>query len=176
MWVACISLFIYYKLLAKEKVDSGKTVAENKARKTVLILMICLAYLTGLLEIWYQFDIRYSDLPVYAIYLQAYSFAITLVLLFIFRKDPVYPALKFILTAFCFAIYIFSSGVNHEVSLALSPSGKSALFSIHWVAALILLWLLYDMIRFFFPKKEWIMVELSFCVYLDSCNGNHYGA
>jgi uncharacterized membrane protein len=93
--------------------------------------------------------------PVHAVYLQAYSFAFVFILLPFFKKDTAYPLLKFVLTAFCFVLYIINISANHDVSLALlSGNGNTRLFIAHWIADVFLLWLLYDLIRFFFNKEN----------------------
>jgi hypothetical protein len=52
------------------------------------------------------------------------------------------------------ALYLFYSSINYQVSTALINSPNSRLFTAHWIGALLLLWLLVDLISYFFRQKS----------------------
>ncbi|HEX7844898.1 MAG TPA: DUF2339 domain-containing protein, partial [Chitinophagaceae bacterium] len=153
--VVAIALFLYHRLMPAE------TAA---VRRTVLITAISIAYLAGVLEMYYQFSSRYTDVPIHTIYLLAYTFIVAVLLLKIFRKDAAYSTLKLFFTIICFAFYLFGLAELGNISLTLLTKGNGWHFAAHWLAAGILLWMLYDLCKFFFKRKEdeWIIRDASF--------------
>lgn len=160
------ALYIQYEMIKKEKSDSFiYTISTIGARNVTLIASIFILYLCGILEIHHQFSQRYTEVPVHSVYLQAYSFLFTILLLWLLRKKESYPVVKFLFTAFCFGLYLINISANHKVSLSLlSGKGNALLFIAHWIAAILLLWLLYDIIRFFFRKANvnWVAYRSPF--------------
>lgn len=153
---AAVSLFLYYLLLKKEKDDFVNELPGNSVRKLVLILVIGLAWLSGILEIYYQFNTRYPEVSVYVVYLQVYTFAFSILLLRIFKTDPQQPVLKFFFTGACFVFYLLNLRATAEISLSLLTDNRGALFAAHWIAAALMLWLLYDLVTFFRRNnKDW---------------------
>ncbi|MBI5857981.1 MAG: DUF2339 domain-containing protein [Sphingobacteriales bacterium] len=152
-------LFLYKHLLRKEKergfINSLDTVI---VKKTMNVAAILILYLSGMFELYYQFSTRFQQSPVHSLFIQAYSFAFVIVLLGIYRKESGYPLMKIILTGYCFILYLFniSAGTVVSESLLNSINGKN-LFTVHWAAVVLLLWLLVDFVRFFFYRnqKEW---------------------
>ena len=161
-----IALFIYHRMIRKEQGEEFiYTISTSSSRKAVLIVAVVILYLSGALELYYQFSNRLPLMPVHAVYLQVYSFAFVFILLPFFKKDTVYPLLKFLLTAFCFGLYLINISGNLKVSMSLlSGNGNSSLFIAHWIADVFLLWLLYDLIRFFFNKDDerWLEFRTAF--------------
>jgi uncharacterized membrane protein len=145
--VATVALFSYHGLMKKE--TTALFYGQFSAaiiRRMVLIAAVLVAYLAGVLEIYYQFATRYTEAPVFQVYLQLYSFLFTALLLFLFRKDVYQPLMRLLLTGFCFAFYLFSLPALYEVSLSLFETNKGILFLAHWAGAAVLLWLLYGVI------------------------------
>jgi uncharacterized membrane protein len=152
---ASLSLFIYYVLLRKENEPVfGAGISTNHTRSLVLGLAIFVAYLTGVLEINNQFRLHFPETSVYMVYLQAYTFAVTFLLLQLFKRSPSFSLLKFLLTALCVAFYLLCLRYNTDISSNLLAGGQGLLFSAHWVAAILLLYLLFDLVRFFFQEKN----------------------
>ena len=160
------ALFIYYFLMRKEQDATYiNNFTTGFVRKAMLITAISSLYLAGVLEFYYQFSTRYPEVPVHVIYLQAYSFAFVIVLLKIFKKNAELPLLKLLFTGFCLGFYLINISTNYEVSLSLlTTGGNGILFIAHWIAAILLLWLLYDLILFFFKKdnEAWLSCRSSF--------------
>ena len=156
--VVSVSLFIYCKLLYSDSDPLFSNPANLQTlRRATLIAAITITFLTGLLEIAFQFNSRYPELPLANAYIQAYSYASAILLLWIFRRDNSFPVMKFLFTCLCFAVYLSSTQATYEASIYLLGAGKGFLFLGHWVAVLLLLWLLYDLIVFFFRQqtKSW---------------------
>jgi uncharacterized membrane protein len=154
--VVSIALFIYHRMIRKEQGEEFiAAIPTSLSRKVLLIAAVSILYLSGVLELYYQFSNRITQAPVHSVYLQTYTFAFVLILLLLYKKKIAYPFLKFLLTAFCFVLYLINIAGNQLVSISiLTGNGNSNLFLAHWVADLLLLWLLYDLIRFFFDKAN----------------------
>jgi len=153
--LSAVSYFIYYRLMRMEA-DSYylKGVTNRQVRNFLLVGSILIAYFSGVLEIFYQFSTRFPDRLIYVIYLQLYTFAVTWLLLQLFRRSDKPGLLRLGLTIFCFALYLLSLRTNYEVSFQMLRSGNDkSHFIAHWIAAVILFKLLYDLI-FFFRKNQ----------------------
>lgn len=163
---AAAALFIYYHRFQKEKEEMYTgSYSTGTVTSTVLIIAVSTLYMSGILELYYQFSTRYPGIQVYKIYLQAWSFAFVVILFFIFRKRAGFPLLKLALTAFCFGIYLVNINANYQVSFSLCTGvGSKGFFAAHWIADLLLCWLLFDLIRFFFKKEneQWLDYKAAF--------------
>ena len=151
---SAIALFIYYKLMYKEADTGYLANITNRGVKDLLLgAFIITLYLSGALEIFYQFSTRSDFTSIFSIYLQLYTFLFAIVVLFIFRSSPVFPVLKFLFTLLCLGLYIINITTNHEVSLALLEKDKGGLFIAHWLSVILLIWLLVDLV-IYFKKNE----------------------
>ncbi len=155
-FVVSLALFIYQRLMKKEQEEFFIGNLTNKfIRQVSLIAAISILYLAGVLEIYYQFSRYYQSIAVHVVYLQLYTFLFTAVLFYFIKKLSDFPILKILFTTFCLALYLINVTPNYEVSFSLlTIKGGGLLFAAHWIAAIILLWLLYDVIKFFFSRKE----------------------
>lgn len=148
-----IALYIYYRLNNGEEKANVKMNAID-LKKINLFLVFMVAYVSGILEIYYQFNSRYPDLGIYTIYLELYSFIFVTATFWILRKSDSLPLLKFILTVLSLVLYLVNIQVNYELSKQLIQTGPASLFMGHWLFAGLLGWLSYDMIVFFFKKRN----------------------
>ena len=151
-----LALFAYHHFLKKEEdrvfISGYQT---SSVKKIVSAAAIIILYLSGLLELFYQFRFRYPEIPVHVAFLQAYTFLFVIILLRIFKRNAEFPLLKLVLTIGCFTIYLINLGANMEVSRWLiSQPGIRSFMIVHWLAAILLIWLLYDLVRFFFDKEN----------------------
>ncbi len=144
------SLLIYYKLMHKEA-DSFylNSITNETIRYFLLGAFIVTLYLSGALEIFYQFSTRSDVKSLFNIYLQLYSFVFAIGILFSFRKETVFPVLKFLFTILCLGLYLVSINVNSQVSLALLLKNEGNLFIVHWIGVALLGWLLLDLVTYF---------------------------
>ncbi|MEO5563590.1 MAG: DUF2339 domain-containing protein [Chitinophagaceae bacterium] len=150
-----ISLFIYYILLRKDKEEYYlKEISNHWVKNILLVLAFIVMYSAGAWEICYQFSTRFPQTDVYAVYLQAYSFTAAIIILQLRKRSTHFAYLKFLLTALSLGLYLFHLFINYNVSIALLNNNNSVLFIAHWVAAILLLWLLYDLVRFFFTNSK----------------------
>lgn len=164
--VAAASLFIYARLTKNDN-DSNFLPAYTtvQMRALVVFMAIVVAYFAGLLEIYYQFSTRYTlQAPVHVIYMQLYSFTFAVVLFRFYRNKEQYALLKFIFTALAFAFYVTHLVNTYDISLELLLNNKGALFIAHWLAAALLLWMLYDLVLFVFKDQtgKWSVYRPSF--------------
>lgn len=155
---ASVALFIYYALLRRSAGIYPNEETNRLIRQGFLCAAILLVYLAGALEIFYQFSTRVPYSAIYTVYLQLWSFAAAILLLRIFRRSAAFPVLKFFLTALCLGLYLLCLSANYRVSMAMAGQENDYLFTAHWIASALLLWLLYSLVRFFFGNnnnKEW---------------------
>lgn len=163
--VVSVALFIYYRLLHRTPEDNYIGEINNRQVKNIfLVVSIIVAYLAGVLEIFYQFNTRFPQVAIHTVYTQAYSFAVAILLLQVFKRSAQLPLLKFLLTTLCLGLYLFNLKINYTVSLELLTQANNSLFIAHWIAALLLGWLLYDLIRFFFRQNQesWLAYRPAF--------------
>jgi len=146
--VSAISLFIYHRLMKKEADSYYLPGITNKSLRNLLLkLAIVVAYLSGALETWYQFQTRIPGIPLSAMYLQLYTFLFTLVLLLSFKRNASIPLLQLFLTIFCFVFYLWNLPSNYDVLQEMLASGKSrAGYIAHWISIVLLFRLLYDLV------------------------------
>ncbi len=153
--VVSAALLLHYFLQQKEKEDSFYTgIPAGPIRTATLILGCCISYLTGYLEIHFQFSSHNPETPASTIYLQLYTFCFIVLLLYLFRKDKAAPLLRLLFTLFAFGFYLRGMSNTRAFSLYLVERSSGMYFLAHWAAVLILLWLLYQLIRFFFKKEN----------------------
>ncbi|MBS1653421.1 MAG: DUF2339 domain-containing protein [Bacteroidetes bacterium] len=163
--VATASMFIFY-LLMKKEADSYylNGITNRSVRDFLLSAGIILIYLSGALEIYYQFNTRINTEPIYLIYLQLFSFVFAFGLLKVFRNQRSAGMLRFALTFLCFAVYLINIRSNYDISFNMLHTGAFKLhFIAHWLAAVVLFKLLYDLIMFFRKNKiTWSGYQNSF--------------
>jgi len=144
------SLFIFYKLMYKEA-DTFylANITTRGIRDFLLGAFIIVLYLSGALEIFYQFGTRSQVELLYVIYLQLYTFIFATVILFSFRRSSVFPVFKFSFTVICLGLYLININTNYEIALALIQKNNSGLFVAHWISVMVLFWLLMDLVIYF---------------------------
>ncbi|MBX9783686.1 MAG: DUF2339 domain-containing protein [Chitinophagaceae bacterium] len=153
---AGIALLLYYLLLKKENETNYIGSVSNKAiRNYLLITGVAVVYLSGALEIIHQFDKRVPLINLGMMYLQLYSFAFAVAVMYVFKKASSFILLKFALTIMCVLLYVYGLNINYKVSLQMLQTGAfKNHFWAHWVAAALLFWLLYDLILYFRKNRE----------------------
>lgn len=153
-----VSLFIYYKLMYKEADTFYLNSIRNQSIRDFLLggLVVTL-YLSGALEIFYQFSTRNNIESLYIIYLQLYTFLFAIIVLFSFKMSTVFPVFKFLFTILCLGLYLINININYDISLSLIRKGQGNLFFAHWIAVICLGWLLIDLVIYFrrTPEKNW---------------------
>ena len=149
------SLFIYYKLMYKEA-DTYylKNLQNQSVRDLLLGAFFVTLYLSGALEIFYQFSSRNNIQSLYIIYLQLYTFLYAIIVLFIFKRSAVFQAIKILFTILCLGLYLLNINTNHEISLALLQKNNGSLFIAHWISVVLLAWLLIDLVIYFYKTKD----------------------
>lgn len=153
--VTAAAFLLYYRMMQKEADTFYLAGLPNKfIRNTLLTSGFIFAYLAGALEIYHQFYTRLPGTNIHAAWLQLYSFAFILFVLLIFKQSSSYSLLKFMLTIAGMAGYLFCLRINYDISWQMLLEGKNQVhFIAHWAAALLLAWLLYDLISFFRKQK-----------------------
>jgi len=153
-FAVAVSLFIYYKLMYKEA-DTFylKTLRNQSIRDLILGAFVITLYLSGALEIYYQFSTRNNIESLFFVYLQLYTFLFAIIVLFSFKRSTVFPVFKFLFTILCIGLYVININTNHEISLALLQKNNGSLYIAHWISAVLLGWLLIDLV-IYFKKNE----------------------
>jgi uncharacterized membrane protein len=145
-----VSLFIYHRLMYKEADTFYLQGIRNQGVKDFLLgFFVIVLYLSGALEIYYQFSTRNNVESIFTIYLQLYSFIFAVFFLFIFKRSSVYPVFKFLFTFFCIGLYFINVYTSYNVSLALLQQNEGVLFMAHWISVILLTWLLVDLVIYF---------------------------
>ncbi|MDP4263391.1 MAG: DUF2339 domain-containing protein [Bacteroidota bacterium] len=150
------AFLLYYSRMRKEADTFYLQEITNKLVRNIFLLTgIILGYSAGAWEIYYQFGTRLPGTSIYAAYLQLYSFAFILFLLPSFKKSPWFIFLKFILTIAGVVLYINNLHINYIISVQMLVTGKyTGHFIAHWISAVLLTWLLYDLIAYFRKQKN----------------------
>jgi len=158
------ALFIYFLLMRKEADSWYIAPVTNKAvRRILLVISLAIAYLSGALEVWYQFGSRIPGVPVYAIYQQLYTFSFTTILLFAFRNYKNSSWLRLLLTFFCFGLFLVYLDEVYNVLQHILTTGQYKLhFIAHWISSLLLFKMLYDLIVYFRRQNQWKSYETAF--------------
>jgi len=159
------SLFIYYKLMYKEADTFYLNNLRNQSiRDLLLAAFVVTLYLSGALEIYYQFGTRNNIESLFIVYLQLYTFLYAIIVLFSFKRSTVFPVFKLLFTILCIGLYIININSNHEISLALLQKNNGSLFIAHWISAVLLGWLLIDLVIYFrkTEDKNWSFYLYSF--------------
>jgi uncharacterized membrane protein len=152
---AGISLAVYYHLLRREQKPALPALFSLAVLKNpVCVALISILFLTGLLEIYYQFTSRVPHLPVHFLYMALYTFSAAVLIQFVFHKSVHYPVLKLSLTLLCMGIYLTSITSSAQLAMNIGGTARSVWFLPHWAAAILLLWMLYSAFRFFFSKQN----------------------
>lgn len=150
-----VSLFINYRLMYKEADTFYLNGITNKTVKDLLLAAFILTlYLSGALEVFYQFSTRTDIDSLFIIYLQFYTFLFTIIILFGFRRSIIFPVFKMLFTMLCLGLYLVNININHEVSLALLQNNNGGFFIAHWISIILLLWLLLDLVVHFKKAED----------------------
>ncbi len=162
--VSAAAFYIYFLLMRKEADSYYLAAVTNKSvRTTLLIASLALAYLSGTLEVWYQFSSRITEIPVYAIYQQLYSFTFGILLLFILRKYKNADLLHLLIPFFSFCLFlIYLKEVYAVLQHVLLNGQYKSHFIAHWISDVLLFKLLYDLIVYFRKQSKWKSYEKAF--------------
>ena len=155
--VAGVAMLIYYALMRRQADTYYLDKLTNKAvRNFLLIGASSVFYLAGLLELYYQFDTRLKDYPVYSLYLQTYTFVSVIILGLIFRNAKHSATLRLILATASIVIYGMSLYINQALSISLINKPEGMHFIVHWISVAMLVYILYDAIRLFRANRiQW---------------------
>ena len=150
-----VSLFIYYKLMYKEA-DTFylRNLRNQSVRDLLLGAFVITLYLSGALEIFYQFSTRNNTGSLFIVYLQLYTFLFAIIVLFSFMRSTVFPVFKFLFTILCIGLYVININNNYEISLALLQEYNGSLFIAHWISVVLLGWLLIDLVIYFRKSED----------------------
>jgi len=123
-------------------------------RDLLLAAFVIALYLSGALEIYYQFSTRNNIGSLFIVYLQLYTFLFAIITLFSFKRSTVFPVFKLLFTILCIGLYVININTNHEISLALLQKNNGSLFIAHWISAVLLSWLLIDLVIYFRKTED----------------------
>ncbi len=151
-----IALLLYYKLTQKEADTFYLPGIKNRfVRNSLISSGIILVYAAGAWELYYQFITRLPGTLIYVIYLQLYSIVFILLVLHFFKTSASFPWLKLMLTIAGMVLYIFNLRATYITSLEMLTKGQNGIhFIAHWIGAILLTWLLYDLIIYFRKQDD----------------------
>ncbi len=152
---AAAALLLYYVLIKRDRNELFfKSVSNRAVGNTVLKAGIASAYLAGILEIGFQFSLRNPGVSASTIHWQCYTYLFVLILLQVFSNHKSAALLRLVLTLYSLGIYIIGLPSVQTYSLYLAKNNQGIWFTAHWVAVLLLLWLLYRLIRLLFAAEN----------------------
>ena len=131
-----------------------KNLRNQSIRDLLLGAFIVTFYLSGALEIYYQFSTRNNIESLFIVYLQLYTFLFAIIVLFSFKRSTVFPVFKLLFTILCTGLYVININTIHEISLALLQKNNGSLFLAHWISIILLGWLLIDLVIYFKRTKD----------------------
>ncbi len=150
-----VSLFIYFRLMYKEADTFYLRNLRNQSLRDLLLgAFIVTLYLSGALEIYYQFSTRNNIESLFIVYLQLYTFLFAIIVLFSFKRSTVFPVFKLLFTILCTGLYVININTNHDISLSLLQKNNGSLFIAHWISAALLGWLLIDLVIYFRKTED----------------------
>ena len=155
IYTALCSAFIYYLHSRNESEETPSLGLPFLLPKNLfLIAAVFILFITGSLEIYYQFDSRLKGTSVSTVYLMLYLqvFAYTaLTLIKRYTRLPIGPVVESLLLGLLIGIYIIHLPVAYDVYTSLLTLSKfSAYYSAHWVSAVLaalLIWKLIENVR-----------------------------
>jgi uncharacterized membrane protein len=152
-FIACISLSSLYLLHKKENKKVDFILFDTTFISRILLFTaLGVIFLSGALEIYYQFSTHFPETSISIIYLQLYLFLTCAALLYVFKKDKQALLIRISLTFICLGIYIFNTAANVYISITLSETKEGWLFAAHWLSAAVLIGMLYYLLSFLFSK------------------------
>jgi uncharacterized membrane protein len=158
------ALFIYHRLvyLQANSFYLGN-ITNILVRNCFITASIAILYLAGLLEVYFQFSSRF-ELPLHIIYLLLYTLLFAIVLLRIYSQSAQLLLIRFSFTVFCLVLYFLYCSNTIELSFILSKAtSQTGYFAGHWIAALLLLLLLYELVQFYRQhRSSWIVYQSHF--------------
>jgi uncharacterized membrane protein len=152
------ALFIYYKLMYKEANTYYLKKFQNQSVRDLLLgAFVITLYLSGALEVFYQFSTRNSIEHLFIIYLQLYTLLFAIIVLFSLKRSAVFPVFKSLFTILCLSLYLININTNNDISLTLIRKDQGNLFFAHWISVVLLGWLLIDLVIYFkrTEDKNW---------------------
>lgn len=150
-------LLIAY-ILFKKEADTfySPGITNNFVRNSYLVASLILFYLSGALEIFYQFNHRYTHSGLDHIYLQLYTtaFLVTLLLLLHPLRFQIPAFIRLALPALLFCYYVIESPSNYITEkFLLKHKELSIHFIAHWASSVLFLTLVLQTI-FYFAKNK----------------------
>ena len=143
--VASTALFVYYQMMRKEADSYFLMEITNKfVRNSLLTTAVLLFFAAGVLEIVFQFRYHYNDTTIYVLYLHLYTFLFANIILRIFRKVDY---LRITVTILCFSLYLIFLRSLHDTTYDMLTTGQNKIhFLAHWISAILLGKLLFDLV------------------------------
>jgi uncharacterized membrane protein len=114
-------------------------------------------FITGLLEIMFQFDHAFPEAPVFQLYVQLYLVVFGILLLILLRKNPIYPALLRWSNMGSFLMLVLYASTNINIQPYLIDNGLYAHFLTHWLTFTLQVLLFVLLISYYSkqPVTEW---------------------
>ncbi len=119
-----------------------------------MIMGTGILFITGLLEIMYQFNQAFSEIPLFQLYVQLYLVVFASVLLLLNRKRPIYPTLLRWINIGSFLMLVLYASININIQPDLVGNGLYAHFITHWISFTIQAFLFALLIHYYSRQPE----------------------
>jgi len=126
--------------LHRKAIDTVQPVYRASFFSSLFIaLALAVGYMTGILEILYQFSTYFPDTSLEVVYGLFYTLAYMLFTLWVYRKEPFAPQLWLLFAAAGSFFYLLAIGTQADVTIYLLEKGPSYLYLGHWAGTALLL-------------------------------------
>jgi len=149
--VSAVAMFLLFAMHGKEADTFSLNGISNKLVRTGYIIgCVCLFFIAGILEIYHQFNSRFTGAGLQYMYLQLYiiSFFVALFALAPRLKITISDYVRLGLPALLFVLYAFNTGNIYSIEKEMLITGKNGLhFLAHWVSLILFLILMWNTIK-----------------------------
>lgn len=136
-----IAFAISHWLHRKEAGLPGPVYKASFFSSVFLALSLAVGFMTGILEILYQFSMRFTATSLEAVYCLFFTLAYMLFVLWIYRKQLFVSQLWLLFAAAGSLLYLLVTGLQADVTIYLLEKGPLYLYLGHWAGTALLLYM-----------------------------------
>ena len=150
---AALASFVFYRILHRQPINESKREASIFGRIQLLVVSLVLLYLSGALEVYYQFFTRRPGFLFNTQYLLLYTFLFVVAFILIaekFAKSLSHPVLRVVLCVVMVVLFFGSAPTMYTVQRQVLQSGTNSLHFIipQMVMAGLLIFIFMQLVNF----------------------------
>lgn len=133
--------FAFSHRLHRKAINTARPVYRASFFSSLFIaLALAVGYMTGILEILFQFSTYFPDTSLEVVYGLFYTLAYMLFTLWVYRKEPFAPQLWLLFAIAGSFFYLLAIGTQADVTIYLLEKGPIYLYLGHWAGTVLLLY------------------------------------